>query len=199
MLTRGNIQNHGAADRAMKIGLISDTHGYLDARIAAEVNQCDWVVHAGDIGASSVLAALQPRGGEVVAVRGNNDTPAKWPGEASDSLETLPTEAALALPGGVLVVNHGDGAGSPRVRHERLRKTYPHAKAIVYGHSHHLCCDTGVSPWILNPGAAGRTRTYGGPSCLILEAEQAYWQVRVRRFALQQKARRRVMPRPSPP
>jgi putative phosphoesterase len=170
-------------DRIMKIGLISDTHGHLDSRIAAEVNQCDWVAHAGDIGAGAVLAALRPRRGRLVAVRGNNDTPAKWSGVALDLLESLPVEAGLELPGGVLVVNHGDRAGNPLVRHENLRRTYPDAKAIICGHSHHLCCDTGVLPWVLNPGAAGRMRTYGGPSCLILDAQYTHWRVRVRRFA----------------
>lgn len=173
----------------MKIGLISDTHGYLDSRIEAEVNQCDRAVHAGDIGASAVLAALRPRGGHVVAIRGNNDTLANWASEAH-LLEALPAEAVLELPGGALVVTHGDSAGRPRVRHRNLRKAYPQARAIVYGHSHHLCCDTGVLPWILNPGAAGRTRAYGGPSCLILDVGPIHWHIHVRRFAVLTKPRR---------
>jgi putative phosphoesterase len=175
----------------MKIGLISDTHGYLDPRILNLVNRCDWVGHAGDIGSAAVLRALTTRRSHVVAVRGNNDTPVKWPSEAHQILEQLPVEAALELPGGVLVINHGDNAGSPRVRHHNLRKAYPGARAIVYGHSHQLCCDTSALPWILNPGAAGRTRTYGGPSCLILDAGVMHWQVHVRRFATEAKPRRR--------
>jgi hypothetical protein len=38
-------------------------------------------------------------------------------------------------------------------------------------------------PWVLNPGAAGRTRTYGGPSCLLLIAGETDWKVEVHRFA----------------
>jgi len=36
----------------------------------------------------------------VVAVRGNNDTPAKWAEDERDRLEKLPLEATLELPGG---------------------------------------------------------------------------------------------------
>lgn len=171
------------AEVVMRVAILSDTHGYLDPRIAAEVANCDYAVHAGDIGARSVLAALQPRRGKVLAVRGNNDIRDKWPLHELHLLDILPLEAMLNLPGGHLVVVHGDRAGTSQVRHERLRMAYPKAKIVVYGHSHHLCCDASALPWVLNPGAAGRSRTYGGPSCLILDASVADWQIQVRRFA----------------
>jgi uncharacterized protein len=69
------------------------------------------------------------------------------------------------------------------VRHARLRAAYPSARAIVYGHSHRLVVDDALTPWVLNPGAAGRARTYGGPSCLVLEANVRSWHVEIHRFA----------------
>lgn len=42
-----------------KIGLISDTHGYLDPRLFTLFADCDEVWHAGDIGSMEVLRQLQ--------------------------------------------------------------------------------------------------------------------------------------------
>lgn len=165
----------------VRVALLADTHGVLDARIAAEVLRCDYAVHAGDVGNARVLAALQPRW-NVVAVRGNNDIRAKWPRGDQRLLESLPATGFLALPGGTLVVVHGHRAGSSQQRHALLRQQFPEARAVVYGHSHRLVCDRDAQPWVLNPGAAGRARTYGGPSCLILVAGPRVWRVEVRRF-----------------
>lgn len=165
------------------IAVVSDTHGYLDARIAEAVCACDMVVHAGDIGGARVLDALQPRGGRIVAVLGNNDEPAKWPAADRARIHTLPDVAEVALPGGMLVVVHGDRVLPAKQRHDRLRSMFPAARAIVYGHSHRLSVDRSAQPWVLNPGAAGRARTYGGPSCVILRAAQDEWDVRPLRFA----------------
>ena len=166
----------------LQVALLSDTHGVLDARIAARVADCDYAVHAGDIGNSAVLNALRPRTCQVIAVRGNNDIPAKWPRDDRLLLQTLPETARLELPGGSLAVVHGHRAGSVRDRHERLRRQFPHARAIIYGHSHRLVCDQDAPIWVLNPGAAGHARTYGGPSCLILHVATRRWRVETLRF-----------------
>lgn len=166
----------------MRVALLADTHGTVDARVAAEVAGCDYAVHAGDVGNAQVLAALQPRRG-LVAVRGNNDIAAKWPREDEDVLVSLPTTGSLALPGGDLAVVHGHRAGSVDRRHSRLRQQFPDARVVVYGHSHRLVCDQDALPWVLNPGAAGRARAFGGPSCLILLAAPRVWRIEVRRFA----------------
>jgi uncharacterized protein len=165
----------------MRIAILADTHGVIDQRIAEVVRECECAVHAGDIGGASVLAALRPTG-PVVAVRGNNDTPAKWAEDERDGLDKLPLEATLELPGGPLVVVHGDRAVPARERHERLRRYYAQARAVAYGHTHRLLCDQTKRPWVLNPGAAGRARTFGGPSCLVLHAELRTWRVEVVRF-----------------
>src|SRR5439155_4867199 len=56
----------------MLIGLIADTHGYLDPRVPPVLKGVDLILHAGDIGAEGVLAALE-RVAPVTAVAGNND------------------------------------------------------------------------------------------------------------------------------
>ena len=164
-----------------RVAILSDTHGELDPRIAALTSTCEYAVHAGDIGARRVLDALRPRHATIF-VRGNNDTADKWPDAGATWIETIPWEAELSLPGGRLVVVHGHRAGRPASRHEKLRREYPDARVIVYGHSHHLCIDRERRPWVLNPGAAGRSRTFGGPSCCILTASPRRWTVREHRF-----------------
>lgn len=166
----------------LRIALVADTHGCVDMRVLRVAAACDLVVHAGDIGGGNVLDALR-RCGPVYAVRGNNDTPQKWPSGRCRMLRRLPEQVRLSLPGGVLVVLHGDRVLPARWRHEKLRRLYADARAVVYGHTHRLVCDRGTLPWILNPGAGGRARTFGGPSCLTLEVDMRRWRVRARRFA----------------
>lgn len=159
----------------MRVLLLADTHGVLDARIAALAQDCALAVHAGDVGGSAVLDTLARACGRVLAVRGNNDVPGKWQG-SPDDLATLPTTLAVPLPGGVLAVDHGDAYPATR-RGPRLRAAHPDARAVLCGHSHRMLQDVAATPWILNPGAAGRARTGGGPSCLLLDICDDDWRV----------------------
>ena len=43
----------------MKIGVMSDTHSYLDPNIANYFEDCDEVWHLGDIGSMEVLESLE--------------------------------------------------------------------------------------------------------------------------------------------
>jgi putative phosphoesterase len=175
-------ENFASIDR-LRVAILSDTHGALDARIQELVSQCDLAVHGGDIGHATILAQLQPRLGRVLAVFGNNDVTRKWPEEDRQLLVHLPEWLDQPLPGGHLVVIHGHQTNA-RDRHSLLRGRFPSARAIVYGHSHRLTMDVDARPWILNPGAAGRSRTHGGPSCMILTATPLEWQVETYRYPL---------------
>jgi len=166
-----------------RIGIISDTHGYLDPRIADVIADCDIAIHAGDIMGQHVLEKMKPRSGKVVAVRGNNDNEFIWNSEEHPTLATLEHVARLKLPGGTLIVVHGHMHGGNHPNHAVMREQFSEARTIVYGHSHKMTCDTAQTPWVVNPGAAGETRTKGGPSCLILEASEADWTIEPLRFA----------------
>jgi len=165
----------------IRVAILADTHGQLDPRIDVLVRDCDIAVHAGDIGNADILARLRPRSGHVYAVRGNNDIPRKWPDGERLLLEQLPLHSVVELPGGSLVIVHGHHTAAAN-RHARLRQQHPHARAIVYGHSHRLVIDRDMMPWVLNPGAAGRARTHGGPSCLTLMASKDDWRLDTHRF-----------------
>lgn len=180
---------------AARVAIVSDTHGYLDARVAEVVASCDCAVHAGDVGSAGVLAALQPGMETVVAILGNNDVADKWSVDEWVILSALPAEARLELTGGQLVVVHGHKAGAATGRHAWLRARYPDARGVVYGHSHRLVCDQTDSPWIINPGCAGPARTFGGPSCLVLSVGGGDWSVEPIRFASLTATTRRRAPR----
>jgi len=179
---------------SLRVVILSDTHGALDERIAREAITSDVVVHAGDIGSREVMDALTPRDGTLVAVRGNNDVREKWQESDWELLESLPWEARLALPGGELVVVHGHGYGNPGRSHARMRRDYADARAVVYGHSHRKCADRSAAPWILNPGAAGRVRTFGGPTFCLLRVSGSHWDLETRGYP---PAVARPRPRPT--
>ena len=165
----------------VKVGILSDTHGYLDSRIAEVIRDCDHAIHAGDIMGAQVLEQLQPRN-TVVAIAGNNDFPALWDRSEAAIVSALPKTAQLELPGGMIKVEHGHRFGA-HPDHEQLRWDHAEARLIVYGHTHKRVIDQNAEPWVVNPGAAGRERTKGGPSCLVLNASEAEWKIETILFA----------------
>ena len=161
----------------MRIVLSSDTHGFVEPYIQKLARSADRVVHAGDVGGLEVIQSLAPDQGELIVVRGNNDWPETWPDAAQAGFSVLAESAEVDLPGGVLAVEHGHRIWDTRHYHKRLRAKYPDARAIAYGHTHIRCADLDKAPWVLNPGAAGRERTKGGASCIVLEVSNRVWQV----------------------
>ncbi|HEY9445775.1 MAG TPA: metallophosphoesterase family protein, partial [Burkholderiales bacterium] len=62
----------GRSGRTLRAGVISDTHGLMRAEALAALRGSDIILHAGDIGAAEILAALDGIA-PVAAIRGNND------------------------------------------------------------------------------------------------------------------------------
>jgi len=121
----------------MLIGVISDTHGYIDPRLAAAFDGVEAIVHAGDVGGAGVLDELR-RMAPLYAVRGNNDEPLGGLG--------LPLHADFELAGVRFHLVHQ----LPHARPERP------ARVVVYGHSHRTLVEDREGRLYLNPGAAGR-------------------------------------------
>jgi hypothetical protein len=133
----------------MKIGLLSDTHSYLDPKVLEHFGKCDEIWHAGDIGELIVtdqLRKLKP----VRAVYGNID---------SREIQAVWPEDVLININGVRVIMTHIGGTPPRYN-PRVRKLFgadpPHI--FICGHSHVLKigrdADLGNMLFI-NPGAAG--------------------------------------------
>lgn len=148
----------------MKIGILSDSHGWIHPDITNLMNSCDQIIHAGDIIEENTLEAFTV---PLIAVRGNNDVHLKL-----SDIETLD------LPGGVLVVEHGHEHGWQTPSHKTLREAHAAAKMVVYGHTHKQVLDTDASPWIINPGASGAVRNRGGSKCLTLTIDdEQNWEI----------------------
>ena len=136
----------------MLIGLIADTHGYLDPRVPPVLKGVDLILHAGDIGAEGVLAALE-RIAPVTAVAGNNDAKLAQLG--------LPLRVDVDLGGVRIHLVH------------RLIDAVPGAdtRVVVYGHTHKaLVAERDGMLWV-NPGAAGRVGFHREVTLALLRVE----------------------------
>lgn len=167
---------------AVRVGILSDTHGVIDADVLSCLSDCAILLHAGDIGPGVLDTLRSETSAEVLAVAGNNDIAGKWPREQHGELAALEESLTIKLPGGVVAMEHGHRIWDTRNYHKRLRARHPSARLVVYGHTHVRVIDTGAEPWVVNPGAAGRERTKGGPSCLVLDAGTRRWSIDEYRF-----------------
>ena len=136
------------------IGLISDTHGLVRPEAIAALAGVDLIVHAGDVGAASVLDALRAIA-PVHAVHGNVDL--------ADG--TLAGSIDLDLAGVRVHISHGHELGSPTP--ERLAARYD-ADVIVFGHTHKPLVVSVGRTLVVNPGAAGPRRFKLQPSVALL-------------------------------
>ena len=133
----------------MKIGLLSDTHGYLDPKVFDYFAACDELWHAGDIGSMEVAVALE-QFKPVKAVYGNIDDStlrAKYPEDLwfeCEGVEILMTHIAGAPP-----------RYNPRIKKILASRT---PAVLVCGHSHILrvIIDKARNLVYLNPEAAGQ-------------------------------------------
>ncbi len=134
----------------MKIGLISDTHGYLDEKVIDYFKDCDEIWHAGDIGTVDVFKALQAFK-PLRAVYGNIDDKA---------IQELCPEHQRFEAGGLQVwITHI--GGYPPKYNTKVRKTIIENTPDIFicGHSHILkVMSDPQRPRLLhlNPGAAGQ-------------------------------------------
>ena len=133
----------------MKIGLISDTHGYLDPEFFNYTKECDEIWHAGDIGNVSLLDKLESFK-PLRAVFGNID---------SQEIRMRTTETAFISYGGMnIMMTHIAGKPPSYTKKIRTQLLANQPDIIVCGHSHILkvIFDKKNKILYLNPGAAGR-------------------------------------------
>ena len=133
----------------MRAVVLADTHvrrgskrRLPDAAYSA-LDRADVVLHAGDVLIPELLDEL--RGfAPVHAVLGNND---------AELLGRLPETEVLDLDGVRVAMVHDSGARAGRAA--RMRRRFPDADVVVFGHSHQPCNEVGVDGQLLfNPGSA---------------------------------------------
>ena len=143
----------------LKIGVISDTHNFLDPKVAKLFAKVDHILHGGDVGMPWLILELQLIA-PVTAVVGNTDEAA---------LRLRETEV-VELKKRKFLVHHivnpqslGD-AIKARIADER-------PNVVVFGHTHKPFCETIGGTLFFNPGYAGKPRFGMERSVAILHCD----------------------------
>ena len=133
----------------MRIGLLSDTHGFLDENILKYFAECDEIWHAGDIGSIEIADKFK-KFKIFRAVHGNIDEPSlrqEYPEELIFETEGLK----------VFIIHIG---GYPPKYNKSIRKRLDEINPglFICGHSHiaKIVNDPDRKLLHINPGAAGK-------------------------------------------
>ncbi|WP_158839320.1 metallophosphoesterase family protein [Saccharothrix deserti] len=132
----------------MRVVVLADTHAprrwkSCPPEVAKHLRHADVILHAGDVCVASVLDELAQYA-PVTAVRGNNDGPdvAEW---------GAPETVEVDLAGLRVAMIHDSGQATGRTA--RMRRRFPEADLVVFGHSHIPMDVTGDGVRVFNPGS----------------------------------------------
>jgi len=131
------------------LAVISDTHMPRHRRRLPEacverLKEADAILHAGDIMEEEFLGELEALGPPVHAVHGNQDS--------VELRMRLPASRIVNAGGARIAMIHDAGASAGRLN--RMRRRFPDADAVVFGHSHIPLHERGEDGFqIFNPGS----------------------------------------------
>jgi uncharacterized protein len=150
----------------VRVVVLSDTHAPRRWRtcppaVAGYLRHADLILHAGDVCTASVLTELAEYA-PVTAVVGNNDDPsvAEWGAAAT---------AELDLDGLGVAMVHDSGAKTGRL--QRMRRRFPGADLVVFGHSHIPLDESVPGLRIFNPGSPTDRRRQPHGTLGVLEVD----------------------------
>ena len=137
----------------MRLGIVSDTH--LPRGNRALPDDClerlaaaDAILHAGDLIELAVLELLQSLGPPVHAIRGNVDS--------AELQARLPLVRTVEAGGARVAMIHDAGPAAGRLA--RMRRRFPEADAVIFGHSHLPLHEERDGFAIFNPGSPTERR-----------------------------------------
>jgi putative phosphoesterase len=152
-----------------RVIVLADTHAprrwkTCPPEVARHLRRADVILHAGDVCTAAVLDELAQYA-PVHAVLGNNDKPdvAAW-----GALETV----ELDLAGLSVAMIHDSGAAAGRLR--RMRRRFPAAQLVVFGHSHIPLDESGEGLRIFNPGSPTDRRRQPRGTLGVLRVEDGH-------------------------
>lgn len=145
----------------VRIGILSDTHGYLHEGVKNFLSKCDEVWHAGDIGNLKVTEELEKQF-LLRAVHGNID--------GADLSLKFPENQVFVVEGVFVLMTHI--AGYPGKYTSRVKKliSQHQPQLLIAGHSHILkvIYDKENELLFINPGAAGKEGFHHKITCIRL-------------------------------
>jgi putative phosphoesterase len=136
-----------------RIGLLSDTHGFLDENVFKHFENCDEIWHAGDFGegvAEAIRARVANRGTVIRGVYGNID--------GKEIHYAFPEQLVFYCEEVKVMIRH-IGGSPPRYNPETKKELLIHqTQLFICGHSHILkiMYDENIHCLYMNPGAAGK-------------------------------------------
>ncbi len=151
----------------VRVVALADTHAprrwtSCPPAVAEQLRRADVILHAGDVCTAAVLDELSAYA-PVLAVIGNNDGPdvAAW--GAAPTLQAELDGLRVAM-----IHDSGPAPGRPR----RLRRRFPDAGLVVFGHSHMPLDLAEAGIRIFNPGSPSdrRRQPRGTVGVLRIEA-----------------------------
>lgn len=142
----------------MRLGLISDTHGYLNPKVAEIFHHLDLICHAGDIGNEKVINELEKLS-PLRVVYGNVD-------HFPISIK-YPKEYLLEIENQRILLIHQFNFYKSSDR-QKLKK-YGKLTSVFCGHTHHHSIEYFEGIQIINPGSAHKGGRFEPPSVMRLE------------------------------
>ena len=150
----------------MRVVVLSDTHSPrfwkgLPPAVAQHLDGADLILHAGDVCTAHVLEELSGLA-PLQVVLGNNDRPEVADWGAPETLE-------LDLGGVAVAMIHDSGQAAGRVG--RMRRRFPAADLVVFGHSHIPMDLAEDGLRVFNPGSPTdkRRQPYGTLGLLTID------------------------------
>jgi uncharacterized protein len=145
--------------RNVKLGIISDTHGFFDPKIPGLFADVEHILHAGDVGGAFIAFQLEQIA-PVTAVSGNTD--ADSPFKETEVVE---------LAGRKFLAHH---IVNPRAPAEKIKNRIARERpdAVVFGHTHKPFCETIGGILFFNPGYAGRPKFGAERSVAVLHCDK---------------------------
>jgi putative phosphoesterase len=134
-----------------RVVVLADTHlrsgraRQLPDIVWRAIDASDLVLHAGDVVDRSLLDELDAHRAPYRAVLGNND-----------HTLTLPEQEEFHVGGVSIALVHDSGPTKGRAA--RLRRRFPDARVVVFGHSHTPCNEWHDGQLLFNPGSATERR-----------------------------------------
>jgi uncharacterized protein len=136
----------------VRIGLLSDTHGFMGADILEALAGVDEIWHAGDLGSLEIVSTLE-KIAPVVAVIGNIDSHATF--------SSIPEEQVFNREGFKVLIRHIVGTPGRYDPIARASIAAERPDILVCGHSHILRIERDAQGILyMNPGACGHHGTH---------------------------------------